>query len=383
MNDGIIKQDGTSRLVKASFPATYEEFREMAANGTLAMDVLFNAVGWQQLPTFLNKANLLQDDTAALHRLATTATLNDMFAKLSMPLGYYGFDVTVRFSDGLPAVNVLLNGLTDVFGNTAETDKNGCCSRTMCASKTATVTISNHIGIADTSIEITAQDGIAFTPITITLERDTSVHLFQTSQTLRVLTGVPVDMCIVGGGASGFSSWNARGGFPGGGGGYVTNILNVVLEDKNVTLVVGSGGAKGYEVYGAGGTTSIVYNGTTATASGATNNTGNGSCTSAGNSTNGTVRVFNDDSLPLPGGAGGYGRTGDSSISRYPGGADFGGAGGLGTGNYNYAEGLDGTGPGGGGGGGATFNYSYAAGPAGNGAAGGLYIRVKAPEVTV
>ena len=62
MNDGIIKQDGTSRLVKASFPATYEEFRTMASNGTLTMDILFNAVGWQQVPTFSNKANLLPDD---------------------------------------------------------------------------------------------------------------------------------------------------------------------------------------------------------------------------------------------------------------------------------------------------------------------------------
>ena len=62
MNDGIIKQDGTSRLVKASFPATYEEFRTMASNGTLTMDILFNAIGWQQTPTFLNKANLLPND---------------------------------------------------------------------------------------------------------------------------------------------------------------------------------------------------------------------------------------------------------------------------------------------------------------------------------
>ena len=83
MNDGIIKQDGTSRLVKASFPATYEEFRTMAENGTLTMDILFNAVGWQQLPTFLNKANLLKDETAALYGMDGTTVPDTVFERLS------------------------------------------------------------------------------------------------------------------------------------------------------------------------------------------------------------------------------------------------------------------------------------------------------------
>ena len=64
MNDGIIKGDGTSRKVFANLPATYEEFRMQAASGALAMDILFNAAGWQQQPDFLNKKNLLQDTTA-------------------------------------------------------------------------------------------------------------------------------------------------------------------------------------------------------------------------------------------------------------------------------------------------------------------------------
>ena len=69
MNDGIIKGDGTSRKVFANLPATYEEFRMQAASGTLAMDILFNAAGWQQLPDFLNKQNLLQGGTAAMYGL--------------------------------------------------------------------------------------------------------------------------------------------------------------------------------------------------------------------------------------------------------------------------------------------------------------------------
>lgn len=69
MNDGIIKGDGTSRKVFANLPATYEEFRMQAASGALAMDILFNAAGWQQLPDFLNRQNLLQGATAAMYSL--------------------------------------------------------------------------------------------------------------------------------------------------------------------------------------------------------------------------------------------------------------------------------------------------------------------------
>ena len=64
MKDGIIAETGNSRLIRANLPATYEELREMAAAGTLPMDILFNAAGWSQLPDFLGKATLLKDATA-------------------------------------------------------------------------------------------------------------------------------------------------------------------------------------------------------------------------------------------------------------------------------------------------------------------------------
>lgn len=66
MKDGIIKEDGTSRLVKGSLPATYDEFKALAESTGVPLDILFNAAGWQQLPTFLNKANLLQDPTSKI-----------------------------------------------------------------------------------------------------------------------------------------------------------------------------------------------------------------------------------------------------------------------------------------------------------------------------
>ena len=52
----------------------------MCAAGTQPMDVLFNAIGWSQLPTFLNKVNLLQDSVAAMFGKDADAVPNDLFA---------------------------------------------------------------------------------------------------------------------------------------------------------------------------------------------------------------------------------------------------------------------------------------------------------------
>ena len=82
MKDGIIKADGTSRRVKATFPATYEEFRAQAAAGTLSLDVLFQAAGWSQQPTFLNKGSLLDDITAGLFGLNEAGVPNQALAFL-------------------------------------------------------------------------------------------------------------------------------------------------------------------------------------------------------------------------------------------------------------------------------------------------------------
>lgn len=334
----------------------------------------------------LCKATLLKDATAAMHGLRATATPNDVFAKLAMPYGYYGFDVTTVFSDGTPVPFAALNGLQDISGNAAITDENGRCSVAMADSKTPTVTISDYIGVADTETTITAEDDIVFTPVTITLERDTSIHLIQASQDIRVLTGVPVDMCLVGGGASGrVETSRDTGSYPGGGGGYVTNLIGVILNDPKVTLTIGAGGSGGFvDDYNAGGDTSIEYNGIMATAEGAKSNVGNGSSSAGYNGQDGTTHVFNDGLLPVPGGSGGGGLCHSSSnnTARTSGGSDFGGVGGFANGQAMSGNGGSGTGPGGGGGGGARV-VSNAIAYAGSGAPGGLYIRVNAPEVSI
>ncbi len=84
MIDGIIKADGTSRLVrsvsdfKTRFP-NYDAFAAALIAGTLPLDILFNAAGWSQIPDFLNKANLLKDTTAEKFGLGADAVPDDAF----------------------------------------------------------------------------------------------------------------------------------------------------------------------------------------------------------------------------------------------------------------------------------------------------------------
>lgn len=82
MIDGIIKNDGTSRLMRSTLPATYEEFKKACEAGTQPIDVLFNEAGWAQLPDFLNKGNLWADDTASLFGLDANSVPNDGFKKM-------------------------------------------------------------------------------------------------------------------------------------------------------------------------------------------------------------------------------------------------------------------------------------------------------------
>ena len=108
MRDGIIKADGTSRLVRANLPATYEEFRAQAAAGTLPLDVLFNEAGWSQQPTFLNKANLLQDETAALFGLGAEAVPDEVFGLIQNQFGRqhgYGSDLFLYMTGRHPILN--------------------------------------------------------------------------------------------------------------------------------------------------------------------------------------------------------------------------------------------------------------------------------------
>ena len=80
MKDGIIKGEGNSRLLKghSSIPATYADFRSALLAGTLLVDLLYNAAGWDVEGTALNKANLLTDAVAeALGLESIDPTVNE------------------------------------------------------------------------------------------------------------------------------------------------------------------------------------------------------------------------------------------------------------------------------------------------------------------
>lgn len=69
MQDGILKGTGNSRYLKSiadfltQYP-TYEDMVAALAAGTLPVDFNgINTAGWSQVPTYLNKANLLSDTT--------------------------------------------------------------------------------------------------------------------------------------------------------------------------------------------------------------------------------------------------------------------------------------------------------------------------------
>lgn len=64
MKDARIKGDNTSKVIRATAPDTYEQFRQALANGTLLADILTNYAGYEEPGTALSKQNLLTDETA-------------------------------------------------------------------------------------------------------------------------------------------------------------------------------------------------------------------------------------------------------------------------------------------------------------------------------
>ena len=94
MQDGIIAKTGNSRYlrtvagIKAICP-TYDSFLELLVKGEFPIDLLRNDQdGWTTRGTYLNKANLLTDATAALVDLGKEATPNQMFAVLANRITY-------------------------------------------------------------------------------------------------------------------------------------------------------------------------------------------------------------------------------------------------------------------------------------------------------
>lgn len=113
MNDGIIKNDGTSRFIrsvsdfKVKYP-TYDAFVEALIAGNLPVDVLFNENGWSQKPDFLNKASLLKDATAALFAGLPENPVPDEVFQILSKAALIGEDgsITMPNGDASPSVKI-------------------------------------------------------------------------------------------------------------------------------------------------------------------------------------------------------------------------------------------------------------------------------------
>lgn len=87
MTNGQIIGDGTSRKLRATFPATYEEFRQKAASAELTLDILMNLPGWSIVPTMLTKDNLLKAVTEKRLSLPDDSSVDDALSALIQKVG--------------------------------------------------------------------------------------------------------------------------------------------------------------------------------------------------------------------------------------------------------------------------------------------------------
>ena len=105
MTDGIINETKNSRLMKADLPATYDQMRTLAATGGLPFDLLINLPGWLQIPTWLNKANLLAAATAA--KFGGVQTVNEALSKSgSMHANSLARDLNIMLNLSLGTSNI-------------------------------------------------------------------------------------------------------------------------------------------------------------------------------------------------------------------------------------------------------------------------------------
>ena len=410
MKDGIIKENGASRLVKGSLPATYDEFKALAASAGVPVDVLFNAAGWQQLPTFLNKANLLQDFTATLLGLdpADDPTVDDAFLNVFLTSAQAGLAAIQVYETGTetPIGGVLITGVTDMLGGPLYTDENGFAVG-LASSETSTIKVStDYLDLTGQTTFTGATPAQKVTPVTLYATRKgsktgTVMKISTTSKKMFTNKVKRVDVHCVGAGAgrqsgNGFvySSPNqssAAGGRGGGGGNSVYKNSVSFTPNTLFTITIGSGGNGGAAVSHGTNAKNGVSGGYTSclglnASGGGINKTAPGYCNTLGNEavdgTDGldnTVHQFGEAELPLAGGGNGAGggagakneSTGVSVVSNGGQGGLPGGANGAdGSLSAKFTGGSGSNGGGGGGGSGWSIRDSFGDGRGGGGAGG-------------
>ena len=360
MKDGIIAETKNSRLVKADLPGTYEEFKALAAGNGVPIDLLFNALGWSQIPDFLNKSNLLQDQTCDLLELPHTATVNDAFLSLVLPTGKYAVKVTVLSPGGRPMRGIEVHGLSTTADKPVYTNENGTAlgfTTNASATLTAVNTRFDLSGNASTRTSLSAgvinQVEIKFTRGEITQKT------FESSQKIQFSPDVDTfDCSAVGGGQNGEAAtfWGSDTGWiyggAGGNAGAVANKAGVQNTEQEMTITVG----------GVNGTSSVSGVITAPGGGGAKGGAGARARTGGENAKEGANTL--DKFLYPPtevGGAGGGGEAGNA--------------------NYNYNSAAGGT-PGGGHGASYIYTFYEVNGKYPGSGGGGGAIKVNGTDIT-
>lgn len=253
MKDGIIKNDGTSRLVKADFPATYEEFKRMAAAGNLPVDLLFNVAGWRQVPTFLSKGNLLSDESdAALFGTAADRTVDQAFYGIASRLNLIAGNqasirLTVLNQNGKPIAGIPVSNVYTASGEQAVTDQRGVIDGVV-SEGNVKLTIIGYADIVDFSKTFSFAKGQSYTESINITTRDflkiTSSRSTKFSKNVET-----VDVTAVGGGGGAGTSYTRfkRDVSGGGGSGGQCVVRNSVpfSTDTPYNAVIGAGGSPG------------------------------------------------------------------------------------------------------------------------------------------
>lgn len=369
MKDGQISEEMKSRLIRANLPATYEELVALAAGVGIPADILLSEEGWLQLPTYLNKANLLDDVTEeAIWGDAADRTVNAALKMLADVA--YGrvatLHLTIKDTTGaaIPDVTVKLDSAA-VVGTDPRTDENGEITISTNGGQhtiyliypmgytvenaTQTVEVS---GVRDLEIQNAARSGDAY--FTISASKNFYIARYLSPVQLDIRGGAGGGACRVATSMSSGETFNCQGGA----GGYQNVQTAVDVAGKLIRAIIGAGG-KGKKTTGSansagsrGGTTTVYIGDITHTAKGGagggfstSRNTDGGAPGGWGNrggATNDEINggngpyLFNDSSLPRKGAGGGgayFQWKSDSSYTRY---AGDGGEGGGTDGAANY-----------------------------------------------
>lgn len=338
MTNGEISNEMKSRLIRANLPATYEELVALAAGVGIPADILLSEEGWLQLPTYLNKANLLDDVTEeAIWGDAADRTVNAALKMLADVA--YGrvatLHLTIKDTTGaaIPDVTVKLDSAA-VVGTDPRTDENGEITISTNGGQhtiyliypmgytventTQTVEVS---GVRDLEIQNAGRSGDAY--FTISTSKNFYIARYLSPVQLDIRGGAGGGACRVATSMSSGETFNCQGGA----GGYQNVQTAVDVAGKLIRAIIGAGG-KGKKTTGSansagsrGGTTTVYIGDITHTAKGGAGggfstaqNTDGGA--PGGGGTRGGMGVtannggdgpylFNDSSLPRKGAGGG------------------------------------------------------------------------------